>query len=563
MKINKITLAAAIVVGSWCFDAFGQQYANPVDVPIALSANFGELRANHFHSGLDYKTQQVVNKPILSIADGYVSRISVSPGGYGLALYVKHPETGHTSVYGHLNSFAKDIAAYVEAQQYEKESYRIELYPEEGLLPVKKGEQIALSGNTGSSGGPHLHFEVRDTETQDPIDPLNFFDRTVADTQKPDLRGIAFYPVKGKGVVNGSNNPLRLDVSKNGQGVPLALGQTISAWGKVGIGVKAYDRMNGQHNIYGVKHVRLFVDEEQVFAQSINRYSFADTRMLNSLVDYEDWRLRKSFYMKSFVEPGNKLPFYSSTNNGFVTIDEERNYRLRYELEDHHGNVLVYSFVIVGEKQAVADGRESLNFMSYNFHNTFVDTDFVLDIPRLNLYDDFYFSPVRTSSDKYLSDIIQVNATPVPLHNNAKLWIKMKTDTLENKKQYGLVDVTGRASWVGGVYTNGGIEAFVRELGRSYAIAYDDVPPVITPVNPATWKSNRKIQIRLSDNLSGVAHFRGTINGEFVLFTHDMKSPVYTYVFDSSRLPKGQKLHFEFTVTDGVGNESKYEYVID
>ena len=187
--------------------AYSQQYTNPVNIPSALSGNFGELRNNHFHSGIDYKTQQVINKPIIAIADGYVSRINVSPGGYGLALYIDHPETDHTSVYGHLNSFSKSIADYVKEQQYERESYSVTLYPGQGILPVKKGEQIALSGNTGSSGGPHLHFEIRDTKSQDPLDPLQFLGRNVSDTQRPDIRGVAFYPVEGKGMVNGSSNP--------------------------------------------------------------------------------------------------------------------------------------------------------------------------------------------------------------------------------------------------------------------------------------------------------------------------------------------------------------------
>lgn len=565
MNYNKrnIIITVALIIACFGSKSYAQNYVNPVDVPVALSANFGELRANHFHSGLDYKTQQVVNKPILSVADGYVSRISVSPGGYGLALYITHEETGHTTVYGHLNSFAKDIAEYVKNQQYEKESFRVDLFPEKGLLPVRKGEQIALSGNTGSSGGPHLHFEVRDTKTEEPIDPLNFFAHSVVDTQKPDLRGIAFYPIKGRGSVNGSANPLRMDVAKNAQGVPLALGQSIRAWGRIGVGVKAYDKMNGQHNIYGVKHVRLFVDEERVFSQSIDRYSFADTRMLNTLVDYEDWRQRNSFYMRSFVTPGNKLKFYNTVNNGFIDINEERNYRMRYELEDHHGNVLTYSFVVVGQRQDIDLMTDSTNFMSHNFHNTFVDTDFVLDIPRANLYEDIRFTHSRTKSESYFSDIFQVHNKPVPLHGSAKMWIKIDADTLSNKKQYGVVDITGRTSWVGGTYKNGGMEVNIRELGRRYAVLCDDISPVITPINPASWKANRRIQIRLNDNMSGVAHFRGTINGKYVLFTHDMKSPVYTYQFDNERLPTSGKLHLVFTATDGAGNESQYEYMME
>lgn len=562
MNLNKLTLILTAFMSMVCFNSFAQKYSNPVDVPIALSGGFGELRANHFHSGIDYKTLQVINKPIYSIADGYVSRISVSPSGYGLALYVTHEDTGHTSVYAHLNSFADNIAAYVRKQQYEKETFRIELYPEKDMFPVTKGQQIALSGNTGSSGGPHLHFEVRDAITQDPLDPLDFFKHTVLDTQKPDLRRISFYPQLGKGVINGSNEPIRINIAKNNQGAPLAVGQTIRAWGKIGVGVEAYDKMNGQHNIYGIKHVRLFVDEKKHFSQTIGRYSFSNTSMLNALIDYEDWRKRRTFLMKSFVLPGNKLNFYDTVDNGYININEERNYRMRYELEDYHGNVLTYSFVIEGVKQDIAVPEDKGYYMSYIFRNYFVDSDFVLDIPRDNLYEDVFYYHNKINSDDYLSDIYKINDKPVPLHNSAKMWIKLKVDTLANKKQYGIVDVTGRMSWVGGIYKNGGVETSIGELGRQYAISYDNVLPVITPVNAASWKSNRKIQVRLSDNLSGIAHFRGTINGEYVLFKHDMKSPVYTYTFDEVVAKQSGTLHFEFVVTDGAGNVARYEYDI-
>ncbi len=542
--------------------AYSQQYTNPVNIPSALSGNFGELRNNHFHSGIDYKTQQVINKPIIAIADGYVSRINVSPGGYGLALYIDHPETGHTSVYGHLNSFSKSIADYVKEQQYERESYSVTLYPGQGILPVKKGEQIALSGNTGSSGGPHLHFEIRDTKSQDPLDPLQFLGRNVSDTQRPDIRGVAFYPVEGKGMVNGSSNPLRLNVSKNKSGVPLALSQPINAWGRIGIAVKAYDRMNGQTNIYGVKHVRLFVDEKQVFSSSIERFPFSKTRMLNSFIDFEDWRRRRSFFMKSFVEPGNTLKLYNTTNAGYIDINEERNYRMRYELEDHNGNTLTYSFVVRGQQQPVAQAGKCDNFMPWGMHNSFVDFDFMLDIPSGNLYDSFCYFHRKIRSTVYYSDMHQVNESPIPLHDNATMWIKLNADTLENRRQYGIVEVneSGSDSWIGGTYKRGGIETSIRELGRRYAVDIDTVPPKITPVNVEKWVTSRRIQIRLTDNKSGVANFKGTIDGKFVLFSHDMKSSLYTYVFDDSRLEKGKTQELVFTAVDGAGNSSEYRY---
>ncbi|WP_298654035.1 M23 family metallopeptidase [uncultured Proteiniphilum sp.] len=541
--------------------SYSQQYRNPVTIPPALSGNFGELRNNHFHSGIDFKTQQLVDKPILAIEDGYVSRISVSPGGYGLALYVDHPSTGHTSVYAHLNSFSKEIAEWVKEQQYQQERFSVTLYPEPGILPVKKGEQIALSGNTGSSGGPHLHFEIRDTHSEEPLDVLEFLAK-IPDTRKPDLQGIAFYPVMEKGVINGSINPIRLNISKDKAGNPSALGRNIDAWGRIGVGVKAYDRMDGQNNIYGVKHIRLFVDDRQVFSSTINRFSFAETRMLNSFVDFEDWRKRKSFFMKSFINPGNTLPFYEAENNGYINIDEERPYRFRYELEDHYGNRLNYNFTVNGKSQPIPERPECNNRMAWNLYNSHMEAGFQLHIPKGNLYSDFCFSHSSTRSRDHYSDLHRVNDSPVPLHDHADMWIGMHTDTLRNKENYGIVRVSdkGSESWIGGKYVRGGITVVIRELGDRYAISADTIVPVIIPIEPGSWVNQKRIRIRLTDDKSGITFFRGEINGEFILFTHDSKSSVYTYRFDDSRLNRGEEQQLVFTAVDGAGNRSEYSY---
>ena len=561
MRLLKLPLLILTIYLSSTLLTYTQTYIYPVTVPPALSGGFGELRSNHFHSGIDFKTQQVVNKPIVSIEDGYVSRISVSPGGYGLALYVTHPSTGHTSVYAHLNSFSKAIADWVKEKQYEQKSFNVNLYPGEGTLPVKRGEQIALSGNTGSSGGPHLHFEIRDTRSEHPLDALEYLS-PISDTQKPDLRGIAFYPTSGKGVINGSNNPTRLNISKDSNGNPLGLGRTINAWGRIGVGVKAYDRMNGQNNIYGVKYIRLYLDEMQVFSSTINRFSFDKTRMLNSFIDFQDWKNRRSFYMKSFIEPGNTLPFYNSLNNGYIDINEEREYNLRYELEDHYGNKLTYNFKVNGVKQSILSQPECDNFMTWNLNNSFIDMGFTLSIPSGNLYSNICFNYNKSHNTKYFSDIHQINNDPTPLHNRAEVWIKLNTDTLQNRKNYGIVRINnnGSESWVGGEYKQGGISLTIRELGDKYAVSADKVAPTITPLTPENWVSQRRIRIRLTDNLSGISSFKGEINGEFVLFTHDSKSTIYTYNFDDNRLTKGEKQIFIFTVTDGAGNTNSYSY---
>ena len=542
-----------------------QSYRNPLDVPPALSGNFGELRNNHFHSGIDYKTQGVINKPIFAIEDGYVSRISVSPWGYGLALYINHPTTGHTSVYGHLDSFSKPIADYVKQKQYEQESFRVDLSLSAEEIPVKRGQQVALSGNTGSSGGPHVHFEVRDTQSEEPLDPLAFFGKTISDTQKPDIRGIAFYPVLGKGSVNNTANPLRITISKNKSGTPLPLNKTITAWGKIGVGVKAYDKMNGQNNVYGVKHVRLFVDNVQIFGSAINRLSFSKSRMLNTFVDFEDWREQRSFFMRSFIEPGNTLQLYDNVkNNGYFDINEERPYKFRYELEDHYGNMTTYSFTVEGKKQSIPLLPDCRHFMAWNLNNSIVDFDFILDIPSGNLYDNICFEYQKTASSRFFSDIVRINKKPVPLQGNATVWLRMKADSMDYPSKYGVVhiDKKGNPGWIGGSYKNGGLEFSINELGNSYAIDIDSIAPVITPVEPTKWVQQKRIRIRLSDDKSGVNQFKGTINGEFVLFTHDGKSNVYTYVFDNDRLIRGRQ-KFVITVSDGVGNKSEYEYGFD
>ena len=541
------------------------QYGEPLNIPPALSAGFGELRNNHFHSGIDFKTQQVVNKPVFAIADGYISRISVSAGGYGLALYLDHPEMGHTSVYGHLNSFSKHIADYVEEKQYQNESFRVNLYLEPHEILVAKGEHIALSGNTGSSGGPHLHFEVRDKETQAPLDPLQYVAQKVVDTQSPNLGGIAFYPINGQGVINGSISPTRLTIYKSKEGNLLPLQKAIAAWGKIGVGVKAYDKMNGQNNIYGVKHIRLFVDDSLTFSSTINEFRFDETRMLNSFIDFEDWRNNRSFYMKSYIEPGNKLRIYNNGLDGYININEERAYAMKYELEDHHGNITTYRFTVHGAPQDTPLIPVCKNLMTWQNSNKYVDYDFMLTIPKDNLYNNFCFQHTSTPhlNGKYYSDIHEVNNNPVPLHKNGTIWIKINSDTLSQRDKYGVVRLNkgNRSdSWMGGSYKNGGMELSINELGLKYAISIDTIAPKIEPLNPQTWKQNGRIRIKLTDDKSGIRSFRGTIDGEFVLFKHDSKSTVYTYTFNRERLGELPIKNFRFVAEDGVGNETIYEY---
>lgn len=538
-------------------------YRSPLDIPLILSANFGELRPNHFHTGLDIKTQGVINKQVYSIADGYVSRISVSPSGYGLAIYVDHPATGQTSVYGHLNKFTPAIAKYVKDKQYEKENYKVDLNLLPEQFPLKKGDLIAYSGNTGSSGGPHLHFEIRDTKTKHALDPLPYYKKIIDDNIAPIIKGIAVYPIAGKGVVNNSSNALRQVITPLKEGGFSPINKKADVWGLIGIGIHANDRMSKTSNIYGVKTVRLYVDNSLIFSSNINEVDFDQSRMINSLTDFDYWYKTKGFYMRSFVEPANYLQVYPaiSTNNGYLNIDEEREYKLKYELEDAYGNKTSYNFAVNGKKQEIPQMKLCSQAMVWNHNNHYITEDFSLIIPSGNLYNDICFTLKEEKDSVYFSNKYTVNDNYIPLDKSAYIKIKLTKDTLINKRQYGIIALDGKKPvWTDSQYENGYVTAKIRELGHTYAVATDIKAPDITPIQPENWKTKKVITIKVTDNISGIENYRGTLNGQYALFKHDIKSANYIYELDPERLIKGEKYLLEFTTNDAAGNTASYSY---
>lgn len=557
MQIHHILAGIILLAGTTSNIAEAQQLRKPMDIPVLLSGNFGELRSNHFHSGIDFKTQGVEGKPIHSVQDGYVSRISVSPWGYGNGLYITHPD-GTTTVYGHLQKFSQKITAYLKEKQYEQESFNVNLSLAPDELPVKEGELVALSGNTGSSGGPHLHFEVRDTETEEPMDPIEYYKDLIKDTQAPKIQGIMVYSMPGKGVVNGSRRKLELKpvTAKNGK---QTLTGKIEAWGEIGLAVKGYDYMDNTSNIYGIKDITLTADSQVIFHSNLDRFAFDETRYLNSFTDFEEWKEHRSFYIKSFVDPGNRLRFIESLNRGILTIDEPRTYHLTYKLADAFGNTTQLSIRIEGKEQPIPEiDTENAELFHWWSDNRFGAKGIRLTIPKGNLYDDLYFRYSVKEDSAALGATHILHNKPVAFHKSAKLSLRLQTDTLDNKQQYGIVRLqNGRRSWTGGVYRNGWVDADIKEMG-SYTLGQDLVPPTITPLNPATWVSQQAITLRLSDNLSGVQTYRGEIDGQYVLFEMNSKS-VITYHFDKERLARG-KHTLKLVVTDACGNQSTYTY---
>jgi hypothetical protein len=562
MKKGRITLhkyLLALLISVPCLSlAQVKDLRSPLDIPLSLSGNFGELRSNHFHSGIDFKTQQVQGKTVHAVADGYISRIAVSPWGYGNVIYINHPN-GLTTVYAHLQGFEPAIAEYVRERQYAQESFSVNLMLRPEQFPIKRGDVIGKSGNSGSSGGPHLHFEIRHTVSEYPIDPLMYYRNRIKDSRRPRIDAFMVYPMQGSGSVNGSSRKkeFRLVADKQGRRY---LNGNIEAWGDIGLAVKAYDYMDGTSNIYGVKNISLEVDGTPVFRSDIDSFSLdGETRYINSFIDYEEWSLHRSFFMKSFVEPGNRLNFLRSNRRGIISINEERDYHISYRLSDVYGNQARCEFVIRGKKQTIAPiDTADRTFFHWKGDNRFGARGVRLLIPDGNLYSDLWFRYSKVPKGAHdVSDIHNLGDKPLAMQNNAILSIRILADLPEATSQYGIVKLNrnDKPLWIGGAYNNGWIQADIRELG-SYTIMTDSLPPTILPVRQKSWRANKTITFRISDNLSGISYYRGEIDGKFALFEFDGKRGIVACRLDN--LAPAARHRLSFVLVDSAGNRSVF-----
>ncbi len=526
------------------------KFCSPFDFPILLSANFGELRPNHFHNGLDIKTQGVTGKPIHCIADGYVSRVAVLHGGYGQVIYVTHPN-GLTSVYGHVISFAKNIQACVRQYQYAHETFVCDLKFQPGQFPVKKGDIIALSGNEGASAGPHLHLELRRTETGEYIDPMPYFKHLLKDSKAPVGSLIGIYPIQGKGVVNGSSHKKLLAIGN--------LKQPVHAWGEIYTGISAKDYMDGTSNFYGVHSVTLYVDSVQVFNSTTDKVLPDENRMINGFTDYEELTRTRRLIMRSYKLPGNRLRLlHTNENRGAVTIDEERDYHFRYVLEDNFGNRRTYQFIVKGKRQDIPEYKPEANEMLYwNRTNVIQKPGMELVVPRYHVYENV---PLRTDmrgdSSRIAFDYI-LDAGRTPIHSYCDLSIGLRHMPVADTTKYYIVQKAGKwRSSMGGKYASGWIKTRVRSLG-TFSVDVDTIAPQITPIGQGGWRTSRNIRFRIKDMESGIGSYKVYIDGKFVLF--GLKKGILV-IQDPEKVKKGVPHKLEVTVTDQCGNTTRKEY---
>jgi len=553
-----------IILSGQSLDVSGY-FRSPVNFPLLLSGTYGEVRINHFHSGIDIRTGGVTGKPVYAAADGYVSRIYVSPWGFGKAIYINH-QAGYTTVYGHLDRFAPKIAPYARDEQYSKESFAIDMMAPFRLIPVKQGELIGYSGNSGSSGGPHLHFEIRELTTQDPLDPQDLGIKA-QDHIPPQIQGIKIYPKDAQSLINYSNQPIMLQAAIKGREYVVLSKDTVMLSGNIIFGIDAYDYHDSSSMKNGIKSIELWVDGMKVFGQRIGRFPFSDTRYSNSLLDYPQFRKNGQRIIRSYVVPGNKLKVFEGVQNrGMLTFTDRRTHRLQYVVKDVQGNESRLIFYVKSHPPAPGGIRPDEspspeNHFSWNEANRFENDDILFDMPAGALYEDIDFTYSKTPAiDGTITPLHILHNTDIPVHTFCELSIRADQlpEFLQSKALVVRVEKDKKFVSAGGRMEEGYMTTRIREFG-AYAVAVDTVAPVVKSMNIFPGKNISKqstIVFKISDDLSGINSYRGTLNDKWILMEYDPKESSLTYRFDD-RISTGRN-QFHLMVTDGVGNETEY-----
>ena len=540
---------------------------SPLKIPLYLSSDFGELRLDHFHSGLDIKTQGVTGKEVFASAVGYIYRISVSPAGFGKALYVRHP-SGYSTVYGHLDRFTPDIEEYVIARQYENKSYLVTLYPPKDKFPVKQGELIAFSGNSGSSSGPHLHFEIRKSENEYPVNPL-LFELGPEDNIEPVIEKLVIYPVNRNTLINNQNSRKIINVSGGHGNYHISSENEIMISGLAGFGIKSFDLMNDSNNKCEVYSIELTIDSATVFKYIMNGFSFDESRYINSHIDYELY-LKENFYIeRTFVLPNDKLSVYKDVvNRGLFNFNDDKSHHIIITVKDIRNNKSSLSFNVQSRsnksRSATDTIDKNLKLMPFDRSNKFSSGNISISIPEGALYDTIYFTYKTTPGTKdMLSDLHWVNDKYTPVHKAYKISIKPSVIPKGNESKMLIVNLADdqKKSALNSAWSEGYLTSQALTFGKFY-IGIDTVAPVIASnglASGAILTGKKEIKIRITDDFSGIKSYEPFIDGKWALFEYDQKNDLLIYRFDENRITRGTKHKLSLKVSDNVDNVSFFK----
>ncbi|GAF03368.1 M23 family metallopeptidase [Saccharicrinis fermentans] len=529
----------------------------PMDITPSVSGSFAELRTNHFHSGIDLSTHGKMGVPVKSMEKGTVSRIKVSPVGYGNAVYIKHPN-GYTTVYGHLRNYAPKIDSVITAEQYKIKSFAIDFFPSTEI-EIKKGEIIGYSGNSGSSGGPHLHYEIRDTETEEPMNPF-FFQNKIKDDVRPKIMNIRLYPLDNKSSINGSPSAKNYPVVFYDGAYHLKGNPTIYASGKIGLGIEMLDYMSGSWNKCGLYKLNMKVNNLVYYSWELNRFSFDESRYINSHIDYAYKAKYGKRFERCFRQPGNQLRIYGEMhNNGIILMDTLKTVQI--SAFDAANNLAYLKFKLLKGKTPNTPTVVGSK-LSYTTAHILKNEGIQCLIPQGALYEDaiIQLSKKRGPANKLFYEIGDPY-TPLHTYMNISILIPDSLKEMGNKVCLATIQHSNKANYAGGKINNDSIHLATRSFGK-YTFAIDSIPPTIRAqqnIRGRVFPLHSKLSFKIHDDFSGIASYECLLNKKWTLCEYDAKTNRLTCPLSKAPVEKGKQYNFELIITDNCGNEKTLE----
>ena len=551
----------ALLLFCWSLLTNGQSpyptayFQAPLDIPLLVTGTFGELRENHLHSGIDFKTQEREGFPVMATADGYVSRIKVALFGFGKVVYLTHPN-GYTTVYAHLQKFSPTLEKYIKSEQYQQQNFEVHLFPKSDEFQVKKGEIIGFSGSTGGYVGPHLHYEIRDTTTEHPINPL-LFGLEIKDTIAPTIREIVVYPLRKGTQISNADFPYQLCLKKNKKGDYET--EKIAVSGVIGIGINVIDLLNDARNENGIYELELKINGQLAHQQRFESFSFDETKYLNLLIDYERYTTTDKKIQKAFIDLNNPLSVINSSLPGHLQILDGFHYKIEVMVKDFAGNIAKVHIPLEGKTQPILQPKKIIAtpyFIKATEFQKFTLENATIAFPKNTFYEDLYLD------FSIENNLVKVHRPIVPLDKNYTLTFDVSTISEVEKKQLFIayIDEKDQVDYQPTTKKENTLFTTTKNLG-TFTLMKDSIPPTIQLHN---FKENQWIsklnylEITVDDDLSGIDTYTASINDEWILLEYDLKKKRLVYDFSDKKL-KGHQHQLKISVADKVGNTNLLE----
>ncbi len=566
IKIALIFKLAHYQISTLSAQNYPQNYFRyPLDSLPNFVSPFGGLRDNHFHSGVDLKTNEREGFPVLASADGFVSRIKIQSTAYGKAIYLKHPN-GYTTVYGHLQKYHNKIAQWIHAYQYKNESFEFDKVFEIPILLVKKGDTIGFSGNSGGSTGPHLHFEIRDNKTEEIINPA-LFGILPFDTIKPVFKKICFYNFSVDKSFIVSEFDLNENKILNNDSVwiykdTIEIGNGLNA-----LGIEAFDYIHNYKDEKTIYTFGLTLDTKNIFNFKLNKFAFDETKYINTHIDYAYYKLQQTRIQKCFLEDGNEIKLYlHDKNKGKFLLHDFNTHQLLFNVADFSGNYKKLIVYIKKKKDLIKLQNTNTAKIFYpNNHNALAKKDIKISIAPNSFYDTVYFDfEILNGTKKSFSKIYKIHNSLTPLHKNFEISIKATSVKKEYQSKLLLAYFDKNEKHfrsAGGNFEKGWVSAKASSFGN-YFVTIDTISPSIEQV----FIHDKKVvldslawHIEMKDNFSGIAKYAAYLNNNWILMDYDAKNNLMSYKFDEiydQIVLSKQKLELKIVVTDRKGNKS-------